>query len=237
MTSQVRRIAASGQMVWWLNAVLAQICSPDDAAGKILGTCHGLAEAPVAGPALVGALRGRGVDRAVLAVVEAGDPLGLPGPAPITKAAVGAGVAIVAGDGSITMIPADGEPPLDWLVLPSSQRIDPIAQLGSLGEAHSLMREGMLQISASMTGLEPDEVAMAELSRYRDWRPPDPPPGLPPRAAQLAESALRVWWLTGVAQELAQRRGANPPQQIRELRPLARRASAAAFSVPLLAPA
>ena len=73
MTSQVRRIAASGQLVWWLNAVLAQVCSPDDAAGKIHGTCQGLAEAPVTGPGMVGALRGRGVDRAVLAVVEAGD--------------------------------------------------------------------------------------------------------------------------------------------------------------------
>ncbi len=237
MTSQVRRIAGSGQLVWWLNAVLTQVCSPDDAAGKIPGTFQGIAEQPVAGPAVVGALRGRGIDRVLLAVVEAGDPLGLPGPAPITKAAVAAGVAIVAGDGSMTMIPTEGEPPLDWLALPSSQRIDPVAQLGSLGEAHSLMREGMLQISASMTGLEPDEAAMAELARYRDWRPPDPPPGLPPRATQLAESALRVWWLTGVAQELAQRRGVSPPQQIRELRPLARRASAAAFSVPLPGPA
>ena len=231
MTAQVRRAAYSGQLVWWLNAVLAQACSPDDAAGKLAIRCRGLTDSPIYGPEMIGALRARKTNRLVLAVVEPGDPLGLPGPAPITKAAVAAGVAVVTADGSMTFIPADGEPPLDWIALPSSQRIDPVAQLGSLGEANSLMKEGMLRISTSVDGLEPDDAAMAELALYRDWRPPEPPPGLGPRAAQLAESALRVWWLTGVARDLAQRRGGQLPDPVKELRPLARRASAAAFSV------
>lgn len=233
MTIHVQRAAYGGQLVWWLNAMLTQVCSPDDAARKLVIQCRALTDSPIYGPEMVGALRARGTDRLVLAIVEPGDPLGLPGPAPITKAAVAAGMAIVTADGSMTLIPADGEPPLDWIAMPSSQRIDPVAQLGSLSEAQSLMKEGMLRISTSMDGLEPDDAAMAELAHYRDWRSPEPPPGLTPRAAQLAESALRVWWLTGVASELAQRRGVELPAQLKELRPLARRASAAAFSVPL----
>ena len=232
MPIDVRRAGSAGQTVWWVNAALAQTCSPDEAADKLSDRFHGLGETPITGAAIIGAMRARGIDRLALAVVESGDPLGVPGPAPVTREAVAAGLAAVSSDGTVTMIPAPGEPPLVWLAVPSSRRIDPLAQLGSVGEAQSLMREGMLQISTTMPDLEPDELALAELTEYRSWLAPIPPPHLPPRAAQLAEAALRVWWLTGVARDLSERQGLTLSQQLRELRPLARRAVAAAFSIP-----
>ena len=231
MPIDVRRAESAGQTIWWLNAALAQTCSPDEAASMISGTFHGLGNAPITGAATIGAMRARGFERLSLAVVESGDPVGLPGPAPVTREAVAAGLAAVSADGTLTIIPASGEPPLIWLAVPSTSRIDPVAQFGSVGEAQSLMREGMLEISNTMPDLEPDDTALAELAEYRSWRPPLPPPQLPPRAAQLAEAALRVWWLTGVARELSQRQGLTLSQQLRELRPLARRAVAAAFSI------
>lgn len=231
MSIEVTRAAEAGRTVWWINAVLAQVCAPDDATAAVLGRFAGLSPSgPVTGAAVIGALRSRGVPRLVLAVVEPGDPVGLPGPGEVTRAAVAAGLAAPAADGRLTLVPEPGRPPLDWTAWPSTPGMDPVAALGSLGQAHSLMREGMLELTRTMPGMEPDDAAVAQLRDYRRWSAPAPAPGVEPRAAQVADAALRVWWLTAIAADLAQRRGHAAPAAVRRLRPLARRAVSAAFS-------
>jgi hypothetical protein len=92
------------------------------------------------------------------------------------------------------------------------------------------MREGMLVLGSSMPAMEPDDQTLAQLAAYRSWHPPQPPPGLTPRAAQVADTALRVWWLAAVATGQAEREGRVAPDEVRRLLPLARRAAASAFS-------
>lgn len=218
--------------MWWLNALLSQTCSPDDAAGAVEWSVRGFTPAgtpPISGTALVGALRARRVERLALAIVEPGDPVGLPGPPEVTRAAVAAGLAAVAGDGTWTLIPAAGDPPLHWAASASIAHADPRAPLGTLGEARGLMREAMAHITR-VAALDPDDEALAGLALYRGFPAPHPPPGIPARAAQVADAALRVWWLTQIAADLAQRRGLPVPAQVRRLRPLSRRAAAVAFS-------
>ncbi len=230
MPIEVSRAVSAGETVWWANAVLAQTCSPDDAAALLTGSFHGLADGAVSGPGLVGALRGRGIHRLTLAIVEPADPVGVPGPAEVARAAVSAGLAAVTDDAAMTLIPAEGPPPLVWTAVPSRPGGNPAAPLGSWAEAHSLMREAMVEISRSVPAMSPDDDALAELDDYRRFSPPAPPPGIPARACQVADAALRVWWLTGTAGRLAQRLGKAPPEPVRRLRPLARRAASAAFS-------
>ncbi len=87
MPIDVRRAGSAGQTVWWVNAALAQTCSPDEAADKLSDRFHGLGETSITGAAIIGAMRARGIDRLALAVVESGDPVGVPGPAPVTREA------------------------------------------------------------------------------------------------------------------------------------------------------
>jgi hypothetical protein len=92
------------------------------------------------------------------------------------------------------------------------------------------MREAMAELTATMPSLSLDQGALADLALFRSFSGAQPPPGLPRRAADVADTALRVWWLTIIATDLAQRQRIATPEPVRRLRPLARRCLSVAFS-------
>lgn len=234
-TATIARAATAGRTAWWLNSVLAQCSSPDDFTEHVQDTFYRFSDEHhrLSTLEVIGALRTRGIHHVHLAVVEAGDPLGLPGPAEVTRAAVAAGLALTTRDGSWTWIPALADEPLRWFTWPSEPGVDPIAPLGDLGQARRLMREAMLELTSAMPSLAVDKQARSDLVQYRRFQGPPAPPGLPQRAAEVADSALRVWWLTIIATDLAHRQHRIVPEPVRRLRPLARRSVAVAFSTPM----
>jgi hypothetical protein len=182
-------------------------------------------------------LRVRMVTQVRLRLVEPGDPMGLPGPPEVTRLAVAAGAGLVGGDrqtdGMVTLVPVHEAN--RWVAYESAARPAGVTPLGTLGESRQLMRECMADLTAALPGLDPDDEALAQITRLRAFAGPHPAPGVDPGAARLAGDALRVWWLTIIAADLAERRDLAVPEGLRELRPLARRAASVAFSEPLAA--
>lgn len=224
----IRRVAAAGQAVWWINAVLDHRVAPDVGVEHLNGTVVFAPDPPVPWLLALGNLRSSSVTALQLRVVVPGDPLGLPGPAAVTRAAVAAGLAMVSIDGRLTLIPAGHTD--RWHALASTGQAGTATPLGSVAESRTLMRTAMAELTASFTSLDPDDEALTELTALRAAEGPTPPPGTDPRAAQLTGDALRVWWLTGIATALCERQGRPAPPAVRSLEPLARRAVAAAFS-------
>lgn len=226
--ARVRTVAATGGSVWWLNGVLAHLVAPDEGVRHLTGTVSIGPEPPVSWLLAIGGLRSRAVSAMELLVVEPGDPLGLPGPADVTRVAVAAGVAVISSDGAWTFVRLGQT--ARWQGLASTPRPTTASPLGTTGEARTLMRTAMAELTASFTSLDPDDDALAEVASLRNFTVPEAPPTVDPRTAQLADTALRVWWLTGIAERLCQRRGRAVPEQVKHLQPLARRAVAVAFS-------
>ena len=223
---RVRTAAATGGSVWWLNAILAHRVAPDQGVAHLWGTVTLGSQQPTTWLLAIGSLRRSGIDALQLRVVTPGDPLGLPGPAEVTRAAIATGVAVISADGAWTFLPLHGR----WQGLASTPQPRSASPLGTPGETRTLMRTAMAELTASFTSLDPDAEALAEVSGLRSFELPVAPPSVEPRTAQLADAALRVWWLTGVAERLCHRRGRPVPDQVRELEPLARRAVGVAFS-------
>ncbi|MEI2715956.1 MAG: hypothetical protein V9E98_03010 [Candidatus Nanopelagicales bacterium] len=228
----IGRVVAAGELTWWLNATLCGCVSPDMATEHVRGRVTFPGEHGTTWPLALGALRRRQVRCLHIRYVEPGDPLGLPGPAEVSKAAVAAGLALVTDSGAVTVVPVTAMPDIvaAWVAVESTPTPDSILPLGTLREARGLMREAMAEVTATLTGLPTDERALAAIAAFRDFTGPVPPPRFPPEAAQVADAALRVWWLTSIAGDLAQRRSIPLPAAVTHLRPLARRAASVAFS-------
>lgn len=228
----IRMAAAAGSLGWWLNATLAGTVPADLATDHLTGQVL-LPGNPSPQPWLltVAELRRSGAESIDLRLVEAGDPLGLPGPAAVTSAVVAAGTAVLA-PGLVLIPDPAGRADALWRGLAATPQPITAAPLGTLSEARSLMRTAMAELSATVNSNDPDEAALAAIAALRGFAPVAPPPGIEPTAAQVADSALRVWWLTTIASELAEREGAPVPEGLRQLRPLARRAASVAFSEP-----
>lgn len=227
--SLIRRVATAGQSTWWINAVLEQRVAPDVAVDHLAGAVEFTPEPPTPWLFALGQLRAQQIPALHLRVVVAGDPVGLPGPAAVTRAAVAAGVAMVAANGALTLVPVADTG--RWYALASSGQAPGAAPLGSVAESRTLMRTAMAELTASFTSLDPDDDALTELAALRALPGPEPPPGTDPRAAQLSGDAMRVWWLTQIADRLCHRQGRPTPTPVRSLEPLARRAISNAFSV------
>lgn len=225
---RVGAVARSGASVWWLNAILGHRVAPDEGVRHLAGSVQWGADVPTTWLLAVGTLRTTGIDAMRLVVVTAGDPLGLPGPVEVTRAAVAAGMAVVSSDGRWTLVPISDTD--RWRGLASGGLAATASPLGSPGEARSLMRTAMAELTASFTSLDPDDEALAELTSLRALEPLPAPDCVDPRTAQLADTALRVWWLAGIAERLCGRRSLDTPDQVRRLEPLARRAIGVAFS-------
>lgn len=231
----IARARGAGELGWWLNAVLRHAVSPDEAlrcwgsASVQLLEDGGHTGAPVGWALALAPLRGAGVDHLDVYFVEPGDPLGLPGPGEVIAAAVEAGVAIVGGHHAFVPV----GPTNRWRDYPAAPRPTRARPLGSVPDARQLMRTAMAELTAALPALDPDDEALAEITELRSCRGARPPHGVRVAAAQTANDALRVWWLTLIARGLAERRGLPVPPGVTTLRPLARRAAAVAFSEPV----
>lgn len=217
-------------MGWWINAVLAGTVPADQATDHLVGQVllpH--EDTPVPWLLALAPLRRDGVTEVGLRLVAAGDPLGLPGPAAVTSAVVAAGAAVVA-PGLVLVPDPPGRADTLWRGLAATPQPATASPLGTLSEARTLMRTAMAELSATVTSGDPDDEALAAIAELRDFRPLSPPSGIAADAAQVADSALRVWWLTIVATEWAERAGRPAPAGLSGLRPLARRAASVAFS-------
>lgn len=247
MRVETRRAARAGTTTWWTNAVLAKTVSPDEALSHVTGdvlitdlartsrATGGSDESPD-GPRSTrtdwlqtwAGLRGSGCSGLSLVLPVPGDPLGMPGPAEVTKAAILSGAALVCGPQEVTLVPEDSG---FWRQY-ATEHGPQDRGLGTLSEARRIMREAMVDITQSVTELNPDPEALVQIQRARATPAPTPPAGTDPRAADLAMSAALVWQLVLIAKDAADRRDVSLP----ELGPLsaaARRALSVSFSHPI----
>ncbi len=222
---EIQRALRVGATSWWVNAVLAGAAPGDVAADHLPGLVIFPDGERMSWLSAVGRLRTAGVSGVNTRVTEAGDPAGLPGPVEVTRAALAAGSVLTTDGSRLVMVPTAGG---HWGCLPASPTHG--EPLGTLAEARSLMRTAMAELSAEFSGLDPDDEALASVAALRRLVDPVPPPGLEPRSADVAATAVRVWWMSRIAAGLSDRRGLSCPPQVRGLGPLARRALSVAFS-------
>ncbi len=178
---RVRTAAATGGSVWWLNAILAHRVAPDEGVAHLWGTVTLGSQSPTTWLLAIGALRRSGIDALQLRVVAPGDPLGLPGPAEVTRAAIAAGVAVISADGAWTFLPLRDTG--RWQGLASTPQPRSASPLGTPGETRTLMRNAMAELTASFTSLDPDAEALAEVSELRSFELPVALPTVEPRTA------------------------------------------------------
>lgn len=214
-----------GATAWWVNAVLRGATPGDVAADHLTGLVVFPEGERLAWLAAVGRLRGSGVTHLNTRVSEPGDPAGLPGPVEVTRVALAAGAVLITDDSGLVIVPAAGG---HWACLAAAPaRGEP---LGTLAEARSLMRTAMAELTAEFSGLDPDDEALAALADLRELSDPVPAPGTDPRAVDVAATAVRGWWLSGIATGLCRRQGRPTPPPVHQLAAVARRALSVAFS-------
>jgi hypothetical protein len=239
----LRRAATAGNLIWWTNAVLAGTTSSDDALPHISGevllptsvtassTGHkSTAEARhrLSWPLAWGWFRRHESNQLRLVIPVPGDPVGITADKDVVAAAIAAGVVLVADDVGQALVPITADL---WQAKPISDGL-PAGGLGTFSEARREMREAMVQVAETFAGIEPDQgtrTALADLRRNR--LTPQPPPGVAPRAAQLAQSAGLVWETTRLA--LSVTKTAHINAELRALNHAARRAVSVAFSHPV----
>ncbi|MFN8126365.1 MAG: hypothetical protein U0R64_07655 [Candidatus Nanopelagicales bacterium] len=227
----IRMAATAGGLLWWLNALLAHTAPPDRATEHLSGRVLLPGDSdPTSWTLALAALRQGPSLR--LCLVAPGDPLGLPGPAAVTAEIVTAGVALLSDDFALVPDPPGRVDSL-WRGLATAPTSSYASPLGTLSEARSLMRTAMAELTAGAATRDPDDRTLTGIAALRRFEVPSPPPGVDPVAAQVADTALRVWWLTTLVVEQAERGGESPPDGLGELRPLARRAASVAFSEPV----
>lgn len=199
---------------------------------------------------LLATLRTAGV-RELRAVLPApGDAIGLPGPAPVTSAAVEAGEAVVAdADGvrwvlvpAVTRFGSALEPGhvVRWRMLDADPR--PVPGVVQLADADRELRGGLLEAI--------DELSRLDVARWRDEAAADLefvrsgalpgwllPPGTGARQVAVLSSALKVRVIVGLARRddggsLGAWDAGRRDDVLRRLDGIARRAIAAACSEP-----
>jgi hypothetical protein len=176
-------------------------------------------------------LRISGVVAPGLALPVPGDPVGVGGPAAFSTAALEAGEAVVAG--RIGLVPRRVGGAVEWTAYDASPR-----QLTDVGEADRGLRRALQESAVGLAALDVarwrPEAADALMNLHHPPRLA-PPPGTPPRCAELAARALQAQAIVDLAleddggalgaAEIAARRGALQP-----LGAAARRALVAACS-------
>jgi hypothetical protein len=154
-----------------------------------------------------------------------GDPAGLAGPPDTLSSAIAAGSALLCDSTPWALVPSDQEL---WRARPMETG-PPTGVVGTLSESRRAMREAMIEITGAFTSLTPDDAALAEIAQARSMAAPTPPPGVEPRAAQLAASAIQVWEFMEIAARAATRSD-RPVPELGDLKLTARRALSVAFS-------
>ncbi len=185
----------SALLACWFTAWTRGRCSLDDARDGVLAddAAHdvlGVEEEPVPLVLALGRLRGRGAERATLALPVPGDPLGLGGPPDFNTLALAAGEAVLLPEAGLGLVPTVVGAGVTWqCVAATGSRTVP-----DVGEADLALREMLLESSARLADLDvarwrPE--AAEGLHALRASADIAVPPGFPPRAHRLAALALR----------------------------------------------
>lgn len=157
-------------------------------------------DAPVGLAVAVAELRRMGVRGVRAGLPAPGDPLGLPGPRPLTEAALEAGEAVVLVGAPWAWVPrvqtygalGDTGIRVTWQVLPAEPR--PV-DVPTLAEAERLLAEAVRDGAAQATALDvagAGPATLAALDGLRRAALPGLPPGHGPRATRVAAQALRL---------------------------------------------
>jgi len=191
-------IPLAGRVAWWGTAFLRGLLSPDDYVDAVLAddTTHvfGGAGGRTSLLEATAVVRRAGATALGAAFPAPGDPCGLAGPADFTMAATDAGEAVVAlgvrTEPGIGWVPARIGHAVEWTPYDARRRMPP-----DLGEADRTLRRTLLEAANDLARLDVAHWRPEVADALHDLRAGDPvsaPPGVPPRAADLARRALHL---------------------------------------------
>jgi hypothetical protein len=182
------------RFVTWFNAWLFCHTSLDDARDRIVApdAVHqvvGLpgSDEPVPLVLALGRLRNAGATRAALSLPDAGDPVGLAGPAAFTEAAVDAGEAVLLPGSGLGAVPEVVGSGVLWRLLAA----DPPQGSNDVAAADRELRQAFLETLEAVRGLDPVGWPVQRPGEGRHPRRAADllAPGYSTRAVRLAASA------------------------------------------------
>lgn len=189
---------AAARVAWWGTAFLRGLVTPDEYVEAVLADdASHVFDGPDGPRSLLeatAAARLAGATAFGAAFPAPGDPSGLAGPPALTMAATDAGEAVVAlgvpTEPGIGWVPEQVGRAVEWTTYAASRRPPP-----DLGDADRTLRSTLLAAADELARLDVadwrPEVA-DELHDLRAGAPVAAPPGVPPRAADLARRALHL---------------------------------------------
>lgn len=196
----------SARLAWWGTSWLRGHLGPDDMLDGVLvddSEVHRVGD-PDRGPGLLGALadaRRNGLVSIGAAFPAPGIPVGLGGPAALTREAMEAGeVALLLGTGTAWIPLQDGDF-FVWHVEPADRRPPP-----DLGDADRGLRVVVRDSANALAALDVAKWGPEIADGLHDLRtavPLAPPPGVPQQAVVLAGRALHLLDLVALATEPA----------------------------------
>ena len=197
-------LPVSARLAWWGTAWLRGWVVTDLALDAVLAhdATHVVAGLPgvdgsVPLATALAELRIGGVRTCGLALPEPGDPVGIGGPRELSSAALEAGEAVIAG--SVGLVPRRVGAAVEWTAYDAAPR-----QLSDVGEADRGLRRALRQAATALADLDVahwrPEAADVLMNLHH---PPSlkPPPGTPPRCAELAARALQARAIVDLALE------------------------------------
>jgi hypothetical protein len=190
-------VPVTARLAWWGTAWLRGQVSPDELLDAVLDgdVAHRVGGEPLL-TALAG-LRTAGAAGFGAAYPREGAAVGLGGPVAFNTAAIEAGEALIAIGAEAGLVPRRVGPTVEWTAYPAARR-----QVPDLGEADRELRTALLTVAEELAELDVaswrPELA-DELMDLRRRRVPGTPPGVPPRAAELAARSLQALRITDLA--------------------------------------
>jgi len=188
-------LPVSARLAWWGTAWLRGRVVTDLALDAVLGdgATHVVAglsgvEGAVPLARALAELRLGGVVGCGLALPEPGDPVGIGGPRDLSAAALDAGEAVVAG--TVGLVPRRVGAAVEWSAYPAHPR-----QLADVGEADRALRRALQEAATALADLDVARWRPEAADALMDLHHPPPlrpPPGTPPRCAELAGRALQA---------------------------------------------
>jgi hypothetical protein len=199
--------ARSARFVAWSNAVLAGQVSPDLAAARIVSSdaahrVDGLPEGDAQTlPVVLARLSSHAVPAVRLVLPVSGDPVGLPGPGPMTTAALEAGEAVLLPqrpEGTFGLVPGEAPGVVLWRAYPTSTV--PASSLGplpTLAEADRDLAVALREATDLLAELDlarwdPDRADAVEALRKGRLDGEGLAPGYPNRAHEVLSRARRL---------------------------------------------
>lgn len=197
-------LPVSGVLAWWGTAWLRGRVVTDLVLDAVLGddATHVVAgldgtDGPVSLSRALAELRIGGASWLGLALPEAGDPVGIGGPAEFASAALEAGEASVAGE--VGLVPRRVGGAVEWSAYAAEPR-----QLTDVGEADRMLRRALTEAATALADLEVarwrPEAADALMNLHHAPRL-HPPPGTPPRCVDLAARSVQARAIVELALE------------------------------------